>query len=44
MCKLDEKRVKRDEICAFARRCKAETLVVFGSCARSDPFDCQPIQ
>ena len=36
MSMLDEKRAKRDEIYAIARRHKAERLWVFGSCARRE--------
>jgi len=36
MCMLDEIRAKRDEIYAIARKCKAEKLWVFGSCARKE--------
>ena len=41
MCKFGEVLVKRDEICAFARRCKTGALVDFDSCVRGDSFDCQ---
>ena len=34
MCMLDEISAKRDEICAVARRHKAEKRWVFGFCAR----------
>lgn len=37
MCMLDEEiRAKRNEICAIARRHKAEKLWGFGSCARKE--------
>ena len=36
MCMMDERRAKRDEIYAIARRHKAEKLWVFGSCARKE--------
>ena len=36
MSMLDEIWAKRDEICAIARRHKAEKLWVFGSCARRE--------
>ena len=36
MCMMDEIRARRDEICAIARKHKAERLWVFGSCARKE--------
>ena len=34
MCMLDEIRARRDEICAIAKRRKAEGLGCLGSCIR----------